>query len=102
MQYLDQYEFRTGQNEFWRRVEQAVLHCADSLTSESPGTDARRAWAAEAYQNPEAVTRRIKNRVANHWRVLAVGAAIPDVGESNCLQDVVNYCVTTFDIREPA
>ena len=91
MSYLEQYEFRTAQNEFWRRCETAVLHCADSLSSESPGTDARRSWAAAAYQDPAAALNVVKNRIANHWRVVALGPAIPDAGEAPVL---IGFLVT--------
>ncbi len=100
MDYLQQHTFRHGNNDFWARVESAVLHTADNLANESPGTDARRAWAGAAYADPGGTVNRIKNRVANHWAIQASGPQIPDTGE-NALQAVVDYVVTTYDIQEP-
>lgn len=98
--YLQQYTFRHGESDFWARVETAILHTADNLANESPGTDARRAWADACYANPDAAVKRLKNRIANHWAVQAAGSGIPDTGE-NALQAVVDYVVTTYDIVEP-
>lgn len=100
MDYLQQHTFRHGNSDFWARVESAVLHTADNLANESPGTDARRAWADAAYADVAAVVNRIKNRVSNHWKVQADGPLIPDTG-TDALQAVVDYIVTTYDITEP-
>ena len=98
--YLHQHTFRHGENDFWARVETAMLHTADSLANESPGTDARRAWADATYDDAGAAVKRLKNRIANHWAVQAAGSGIADTGQDS-LQAVVDYVVTQYDIKEP-
>ena len=76
-----------------------MLHTADNLANESPGTDARRAWAGAAY----AILAGPSTESRTAWPITGQFCVrAPDPGyRENALQAVVDYVVTTYDIQEP-
>ena len=107
-EYLRRATFRNGSNDFWARVETALLNTADNLIAEDPSPAVnsnhanRLAWGLAIYATDTALHStlvRLKNRISQHWKVLAVGDAIEDTGQDS-LQAVVDYIVTTADMPQ--
>ena len=100
MTYLQERNFRHGEQDFWYRVEQAVLKIATAIRNEGSveNHEARLAWALKAEEDPEAIlTNHFRNRIAEHALIQEHGSAIVDTnGTWSGLFDVVGSLVNDF------
>jgi hypothetical protein len=78
MTLIDEYRFRLQPSDFWCRAEEASLHAALNIKSESPGTETRRAWSNAIIADPLAYVNSNKIPIVLHWIFLRDGDNIND------------------------